>query len=241
MIGSLNTDQLDYILEVGPGRGDLTHRLLHLGVPVTGIEIDRDLIQDLHQRFGSNDLFTLIEGDVLKTDWTELVHPGKENQIVSNLPYNISTPFFFKLIEHREMFRSITIMLQKELALRFCHDGTGKNLKDYGILSIVAAHTFDVKWITEVSASSFRPKPRVDSAIIQLVPRKPFLDDEKIFFGFVRSAFNARRKIFLTHLRKKEPEIFDGLSEDARQALGKLRPENLLPEQFLTLYRDRTL
>jgi 16S rRNA (adenine1518-N6/adenine1519-N6)-dimethyltransferase len=241
IIGSIKIADQDHILEIGPGRGDLTNRLLRLGVPVTGVEIDRDLVADLEDKYGNHDLFTLLTGDILKTDWADLIQSNADNQIVANLPYNISTPFFFKLIEHRNLFHSVTIMVQKELALRLCHPGTGKKLKDYGILSVIAAHTFNVKWIAEVSANSFRPRPKVNSAVIQLTPRPRFMEEEKVFFGFVRDAFNARRKIFLTHLRKNEPEIFNLLSDATVQALENLRPENLLPGQFLSLYQEQTL
>ena len=239
IISSINYSKDDHILEIGPGKGALTQRLLKLGVPVTGIEIDRDLVEELKIKFKNSQDFRLVEGDILKTDWSQLIQMGRKNCIVANLPYNISTPFFFKLVEQRSAFHTITIMVQKELALRFCHNGTGKNLKDYGILSVIAAHTFDVTWISEVSATSFIPRPKVDSAIIQLVPRPWFIDHEKAFFDFVRRAFNARRKIFLTHLRKNEPELYTVLTEDTIQLLNKLRPENILPTQFLSLYQKK--
>ena len=130
-------------------------------------------------------------------------------------------------------------MVQKEFAERILHDGTGKKLKEYGILSVVAGNTFHVKKICSVSASCFSPQPKVESTVIQLSPQKKQLDNEAAFFQFVKRAFNARRKLLITHLKRNEPELYETLSPQSLNSLQNLRPENLLPEHYLKLYQEQ--
>ncbi len=241
MIFNADPSSLDHVIEIGPGKGVLTTSLLKTVSSLTVIEIDRDLSAELSVKFKQDQKLKIITGDVLKLIWTDLIDPEKNNKIIANLPYNISTPLFFKFVEYRQHFESITIMLQKEVAQRICHRGEGKKLKEYGILSVIASNVFDSEMICTVPPTSFTPAPKVESAIIQLKPQNIDIKKEKKYFVFVRKAFNNRRKVLLTHLRKNESQIYERLSKADLDYLKNLRPENLLPSQYLSLFEHGTV
>ena len=113
ILASVNLTKEDHVIEIGPGQGALTKEILKSGISLTAIEIDRDLTKRLKCQFSGVEDLNLLQGDILKIKWHDLVRPDKTNKIVANLPYNISTPFFFKLIEHRNLFHSTTIMVHK--------------------------------------------------------------------------------------------------------------------------------
>jgi len=229
----------DHVIEIGPGQGALTEPMLSRGAEVTAVEIDRDLYQALTTRFQTTNRLRLQLGDILDLDWRTLILDGKRNKLVANLPYNISTPVFFKLVPYRHLFYSIVIMLQKEMALRLCHTGEpGRSLKEYGILSVIAGCCFTVETICQVPAGCFVPRPQVDSQVLRLWPKvdDPLLQDP--FFQFVRRLFNNRRKLLLSTFMRNEPELFARLTTDSRRRLEGLRPENLRPEEYLQLYRE---
>jgi len=241
IVDSAELSSDEHVIEIGPGRGKLTIPLINTGVSLTLVEIDRDLVAELEETLPMQDQINLVQGDILKCDWKDLIKDGATNKIIANLPYNISSPLFFKLVRERHQLESITIMVQKELAERILHDGKGKKLKDYGILSVVAGNTFHVKKICSVSSSCFTPRPKVESTVIQLTPIKNYIKNEQDFFQFVKKSFNGRRKLFLTHLKKNETELYEELSSQTLQFLHNLRPENLLPEQYLKLYQEHNL
>ncbi|PCI30413.1 MAG: ribosomal RNA small subunit methyltransferase A [SAR324 cluster bacterium] len=234
--GSLTPE--DHVIEIGPGRGAITEPLLRSGASLTVVEIDRDLAEYLREKFGDYPNFKLIEADILQVDWMDLIQQGKRNKVIANLPYNISSPIFFEFVKYRRFFHSITIMVQRELALRVCHSGREKPFKDYGILSVVAGNTFETDWICDVAGTCFNPPPKVESAVIRLRPRTHEIQDEKEFFKFVRQAFNQRRKIFLSQLKKWDPEFYEKLPSDTLEALKNKRPENIMPQQYVDLFQN---
>ncbi|MBU3916561.1 ribosomal RNA small subunit methyltransferase A [bacterium] len=238
IIDSADISEKDHIIEIGPGRGVLTESFLKTSVSVTAIEIDRDLSKELEEKYCENKNLRVITEDILVCDWSELIQKNKNNKIVANLPYNISTPLFFKFVEYRRFFHSITIMVQKELADRIVHSGEGKRLKDYGILSVISRNIFNVKRVCDVPSSCFIPQPKVESAVIQLFPLEKDIRNEDKFFKFVRSAFNYRRKLLLTQLKNSEPLIYEKLSGNDLEYLRNLRPENLSPGQYLRLFEE---
>jgi 16S rRNA (adenine1518-N6/adenine1519-N6)-dimethyltransferase len=231
----------DHIIEIGPGRGALTRPLVKQGASLTIVELDRDLVAGLKTEFKGSSQVRVVEGDILKTDWNELLDPDKKNKIVANLPYNISSPIFFKLVTHRQKLDSSVIMVQKELAERLQHTGEGKKLKDYGILSVVAGNTFSVNKICNVPASCFSPAPKVNSTVIRLISKKIELEQEDDFFAFVRQAFNNRRKLFTSFLLREHASLYEALPLKDQDFLKGLRPENLLPEQYFRLFSGKTL
>ncbi len=226
----------DHIIEIGPGRGALTGELLVKGADITVVEIDRDLAGDLKKRFQHQGNFRLITQDILKSDWHGIIQEGRCNKVVANLPYNISTPLFFQLVEQRRQIHSMTIMVQKEVAERIGHQGDGKKLKDYGVLSVIAGSVFTTSMLFKVPPGAFNPKPKVDSAVIQLKPLVNTLENEKAFFDFVRRAFNLRRKLLINHLKNNESQVYQSLTDEDQQALQNLRPENLSPQQYQNLF-----
>lgn len=241
IIDSADLKEGDHVIEIGPGRGALTRKLLEKNIRLTAIEIDNDLTRILKAEFGGNERFRLINEDVLNVDWQEIVDETADNKVIANLPYNISTPLFFRFVTHRHHFSSFTIMLQKEVAERICHDGTGKKLKDYGILSVIADSVFHSKILFDVSPECFYPVPKVSSAVIQLKPEERQLVEEERFFDFVKRAFNLRRKLFLTHLKKYEVDLYERLTATDLDYLEGVRAENLVPQQFRDLYYRGTL
>ncbi len=241
IIANSNLKNKDHVIEIGPGRGALTRPLAEQGVELTIVELDWNLVDSLKIGFKNNSQVQIIEGDILKIDWKTLFKAGKTNKIVANLPYNISTPVFFKMVSHRHLLDSIVIMVQKELAQRLQHSGKEKKLKDYGILSVVAGNTFSVKKVCDVPASCFSPPPKVNSTVIRLEPKEMNLADEDRFFVFVRKAFNNRRKLFTSFLQREYDDLYRSLSSREREHLKGLRPENLLPEQYLRLFLRQSL
>lgn len=237
IVDQADLDRCEHIVEIGPGRGALTNELLKRGMKVTAVEIDRDLARLLQERFGSNSQFKLISDDILTIDWMPLFEGSSRSSLIANLPYNISTPIFFKLTRYREALEAITIMVQKELAQRMMHTGYDQTLKEYGILSVIAHAVFRVEKLMDVAPHAFFPKPKVQSTVLRLIPLERKIDDEERYFDFVRRAFNHRRKLFLNHLKNQEPEIYQGLSDTELEYLKQLRPENLKPDQFWQLYQ----
>lgn len=242
IITAAEISSTDDVIEIGPGKGVLTELMLEQANSVTAIEIDRDLSKALRAMFSLNPKFRLIEDDILKTDWESFLQDRKTPKLVANLPYNISTPLFFKLAKFRHHFDSVVIMVQKELARRLCHTGEPDlGLKDYGVLSVVAMTAFQAEKIRDVPPACFTPPPKVDSSVIRLVPKGKDLPDEDVFFRFVQRMFGARRKLILTRIRKNEPELYETLSAETRQKLTNLRPENLKPRDFVHLFLAKDL
>ena len=198
------------ITEIGPGLGALTGPLLarldHLHV----VEIDRDIVARLRQRY-SPERLTIHEGDALAFDFGVLAHgAGKKLSVVGNLPYNISTPLLFHLAQYADCTREMHFMLQKEVVERMIAEpGTA----DYGRLSVMLQYRFVMDWLLDVPPESFDPAPRVDSAVIRLIPRAQdelTVRDEARFAELVAAAFGQRRKMLRNNLKSV---VDDGLFE----------------------------
>jgi 16S rRNA (adenine1518-N6/adenine1519-N6)-dimethyltransferase len=188
----------DCMVEIGPGLGALTEPLLaelgHLHV----VEIDRDLIARLHQAYPPERL-TVHEGDALEFDFAGL---GSGLRIVGNLPYNISTPLLFHLAGYADVLRDMHFMLQKEVVDRMVAAPGGG---DYGRLSVMLQYRFDMERLFLVPPGAFNPAPRVDSAIVRLLPRpRAALQarDEALLARLVGAAFGQRRKMLRNTLRE---------------------------------------
>lgn len=180
----------DRVLEVGPGFGILTRKLIEASDDVTCIELDRILADYMRKTHG--DRIELIEGDAVKVDFPPF------DVFVSNLPYSVSTPIIFKLLDHS--FRKAVVMVQKEFADRMVAD---VGSPDYSRLTVNLFYRAECRVREKVPRSRFDPAPRVDSAIVEIVPRPaPFrVLDEDMFFKVTETAFNHRRKKIGTSLR----------------------------------------
>ena len=184
----------DFIIEIGPGVGTLTAQLLNKAKKVTSIELDNDLIPILQQELGDHPNFSLIHKDALKVDFNEVIGDEKSVKLVANLPYYVTTPIIVNLLKNKYNFKSLTIMIQKEVAERMDAE---PNCKEYGSLSLLVQYYCDTKIIRKVAPSSFMPRPKVESIVIRLdrleEPRVK-VKDESLMFEIIRSSFNMRRK-----------------------------------------------
>lgn len=186
--GGITSD--DRLLEVGPGFGILTERLVDMGGSLTCIELDTKLAEHIRTTYG--DRLTLLEGDAVKVPFPEF------DVFVSNLPYSVSTPIIFKLLENR--FRTAVVMVQKEFADRMVAD---VGSPEYSRLTVNLFYRADCEIMEPVPASRFDPRPKVDSAVVKITPRPaPFeVLDERTFFKVTEACFNHRRKKIGTALR----------------------------------------
>lgn len=213
------------VLEIGPGMGVLTRHLLEQGIfAVKAIDIDQESIAYLHNEFPSyHD--KIIFGDFLKTDLSAWY--SAPLSVIGNLPYNISSQIFFRIIENHQLVRQVVCMIQKEVAERII--ATHGN-KTYGILSVFLQTFYNIEYLFTVSEKVFDPPPKVKSAVIRLTrnAREHLECDENLFFRIVKAGFNQRRKTLRNSLRQILPPGFtsDELS---------LRPEQLSVEDFIRL------
>lgn len=180
------------VIEVGPGTGNLTRHLLAAGARVTAIEVDPDLVGLLRAEISSPD-FTLIEADALTVDYADLAG-GRRVKLAANIPYNITSPLFFKFLDERESFSDLLLLIQKEVAERITAVPGGR---DYGIISVQAQLLFDCELLFVVGPEAFTPRPQVSSALVRLTPlpspRFP-VSDLALCRRLVRAAFAHRRK-----------------------------------------------
>jgi 16S rRNA (adenine1518-N6/adenine1519-N6)-dimethyltransferase len=193
VIRAIDPQPADLFVEIGPGRGALTRQLLQRAGGVTAFEIDRGLVADLE---GSHPHLTVIEGDFLESGDVLARRPVSLLRVAGNLPYNISSPILFKLLELRDAgarFRDATLMLQHEVAERLAAPSGGR---EYGVLSILVQHVADIEVLMTLPAGAFRPAPKVRSALVRMRFRepRPSAADPALFTGLVRAIFTRRRK-----------------------------------------------
>jgi 16S rRNA (adenine1518-N6/adenine1519-N6)-dimethyltransferase len=210
IVAAVSPREGDHIVEIGPGEGALT-RLLR---PAEVIEIDRDLAARLREGFPG---VRVHEADALEFDFGALPSGAR---IVGNLPYNISTPLLFHLASHAERVRDMHFMLQLEVVERMV---AAPSTPEYGRLSVALQARFRMQKLFNVAKGAFRPPPKVESAVVRLMPLEAPLEIDE---DLLRKAFSARRKQLRNAL---------GISEDDYAALGidpRLRPENLSPADY---------
>ncbi len=241
----------DLVLEIGPGIGTMTQELCERAGHVIAVEIDRNLIPILeNDTLAAYDNKTIINSDVLELDLKELIektfdekmpeHSGpKRAKVVANLPYYITTPIIMGLLEKREPVESITVMVQKEVAMRM---QAGAGSKDYGALSLAVQYYAEPYLAANVPQNCFIPRPNVGSAVIRLsLYDKPPVEvnDEKLMFRLIRAAFNQRRKTLVNAIRNSAECGFTKEEvETALESLGldiNIRGEALSLSQFAKL------
>ena len=220
----------DRIVEIGPGQGALTFPLLDRHGALTAIEFDRDLLAPLAQAAQAHGALTLIPADVLTVDFTALADGG-QIRLAGNLPYNLSSPILFHALEHAQAIRDMHFMLQKEVVDRMA---APPGSKVYGRLSVMLQAYCTVTPLFKVPPGAFRPAPKVDSAVVRLVPRAPEtigIDDPRRFTAIVRAAFGQRRKTLRNALADEADEA---VIEAAGLAPGA-RAEQLSVAEFVRL------
>lgn len=192
----------DAILEIGPGLGVLTERLLQAGAKVFAIEIDRHLCEALKERFPGEQGLEIINKDILDIPLSSFSEKaGKKIKVVSNLPYNISGAILAKFIDQRNALSDMTLMLQKEVAKRLVAE---PSTKDYGILSVLTLAFFETSYMFDVSPMCFKPPPKVISGVVRLkVKASPLIGAEKeeFFKKVVKTSFGKRRKTLFNCLK----------------------------------------
>ena len=219
------------LVEIGPGQGALTEGLLDSGAQLDVVELDLDLIPILQAKFAGRENFNLNQGDALKFDFSRLSQEPASLRIVGNLPYNISTPLIFHLLEHAQLIRDMHFMLQKEVVERLAAQPGGG---DWGRLSIMVQYHCRVEHLFNVGPGAFNPAPKVDSAIVRLVPHETLphpARDHRQLERVVREAFNQRRKT----LRNTLKGLLDAEAIEAAGVDGSLRPEQLDLAAFVRL------
>lgn len=226
----------DLVIEIGPGVGSLTAKLLCKAKKVVSIELDNNLIPILQTELGEEPNFKLIHNDALKVDFNEIIGEEKSVKLVANLPYYVTTPIIARLLKEDYKFKSLTIMIQKEVAERIDAE---PNCKEYGALSLMVQYYCNTKIVRRVAPSCFIPRPKVDSIVIRLdklsEPRVN-VKDEKLMFDIIRNSFNMRRKTLWNGIK------FLGLPKEnlelAFEKAGidpKRRGETLSLEEFAKL------
>ena len=229
-VASIAPKENEPVLEIGPGQGALTERLLPSGCQLTAVELDRDLASFLRISFVTRNNFKLHEGDALKFQLVELNPEPASLRVVGNLPYNISTPLLFHLLEQREYIKDMHFMLQKEVVQRLAAEPDSQH---YGRLTVMAQYFCRVIHLFDVPPGSFFPPPKVMSAIVRLTPREPEVKaiNPDLLAKVVNQAFQQRRKTLHNTLK--------GLVTDEQmEAVGispKARAETLSVSQFVTL------
>jgi 16S rRNA (adenine1518-N6/adenine1519-N6)-dimethyltransferase len=229
----------DSILEIGPGLGILTTALLECDSEVTAVEIDPELCRKLRKRFENEKRFTLLEMDAMELNPQALAGlipaPAK---VVANLPYNIATPLILRMLPVRNAWQSLTLMVQFEVAERIC--ATPASGKAYGPLSLVGALGFESVIIKKIPPESFIPVPKVDSAVIRLLPHESGLtpENEKRFLKWSQLLFQQRRKTLMNGIRQHFPEWYENNGDSLRDNFGLRRPETLDFNEWKKLFID---
>jgi len=230
ILRGLDPKMTDTIVEIGPGRGVLTHALVGRTGTLHAVELDRDLVAYLRDAFQASEV-AVHEADALRFDFCRLSTNGEKLRLVGNLPYNISTPLLFHLFEQLGCIEDMHFMLQKEVVDRM---GAKPGGKDYGRLSVMVQWHCEVDPLFEVAPGAFTPPPKVRSAVVRLRPRHTPLAtirDHAVFALVVRTAFSHRRKTLRNALR----EI---VTEEQLRAAGvdpEIRPERLTVAEFATI------
>lgn len=232
----------DDVIEIGPGIGALTAKLAKRAHKVLAVEIDHELISVLSQTLANYTNISILESDILKVDFDEVIKKfGLNNdhiKIVANLPYYITTPILLFLLKQKEVhFESITVMVQKEVAERMTSAPGNKN---YGSLTLLIQYYMNAELVLKVDKTYFMPQPKVDSAVVNLTKKSNFVrfNNERSLFKVIRECFNHRRKNLLNNLvnltgKKNKTvllQIFDEMNIDKN-----IRAEKLTLKQFMIL------
>lgn len=243
IIQTADINKNDYVVEIGPGLGALTQELACRAKGVLSIDIDESLKMPLGEVLADYDNSKLLFADILKVNIEEELTKAfnlseiPTYKVCANIPYNITTPIIFNLLENCPHLKLATLMMQKEVALRIL---AKPNTKDYGLLTLMIAYYAEAKLGLNVSRNCFYPKPEVDSSVINIIPYDVpavSVKDEKIFKAFTKSAFQKRRKTILNICS----DYFEIDKNEANLILAKLgidpqyRPENLDLEDFASI------
>lgn len=225
------------IIEIGAGRGAITEELVGSGANVLAVELDRELVPLLREKFSRSTNFTVIEADATEIDFATLISTNLKfeisdlkSKIVANLPYYISTAILQKLSEQRECFSSLVLMFQREVVDRITAEPGNS---ERGYLTVLVESAFTVKKLFDVPPTAFRPQPKVWSSVVRLTPKETAIANPDEFRQLLSAAFAQKRKTILNNLKNYLP--------NAKDALGKAgidpvrRAETLSLEEWVRL------
>lgn len=226
----------DIVIEIGPGLGNLTSYLVKKAKKVIAFEIDKDMIEILNNRFAGLSNLMVVNEDIMKVNLNEYTKDSKI-KIIANLPYYITSPILFKLLEHKEGITDIVIMVQKEVAQRLI---AKPKSKDYGVLTVNTNYISNIQKITDVPNSSFIPAPNVTSAVVKLqidVSKAVDLVDENLFKKLVKVSFSQRRKKVINSIvNSQEFNITKEQLEDIVKKIGyneSIRAEEISVDKYI--------
>ncbi len=231
IIAALDLDESDTVVEIGPGRGAITEFLVESGANVIAVELDRNFVPMLRERFDASDNFSVVEADANQVDFEELLPASPQSvKLVANLPYYISTPILQHLSTQRHLFGSLVLMFQKEVVDRI----TAKpGDSDRGFLTVLVEAAFAVEKLFDVPPNAFRPVPKVTSSVARFIPKVSEITDENAFRDLVSAAFAQKRKTILNNLKTVYPDAKDALANSGIDA--QRRAETLTLAEWLLL------
>ena len=231
IVDAINPEPEENLVEIGPGLGALTEPVIERAKNLSVVELDRDLAERLrHHPFLAPHL-TIYETDALKFDFAQLATDEKPLRIFGNLPYNISTPLIFHLLTFKDKVQDMHFMLQKEVVQRMA---AGPDSKAYGRLSIMTQYQCEVIPVMEIGPEAFKPAPKVDSAIVRLIPHREIKNPVKDIAALntvCLAAFNQRRKT----IRNGFKNLISVAQLEALNIDANLRPENLSIDDYIML------
>lgn len=237
IVNALDLKESDTVIEIGPGDGALTNKLVETGANAVAIEIDTELVPTLRKQFQSYRNFRVIEADVLKTEFEGLIETrdaGKA-KLVGNLPYYISTAILQKLASDRARFSRLVLMLQREVAQRVT---ALPGDSERGFLTVIVEAAFEASCLFDVPPTAFYPQPKVWSSVIALTPKPPSPADEPQFADLLGASFVQKRKTILNnlkHIRSNASLILHEANIDPKR-----RAETLNLDEWLTLHNAMT-
>ncbi|MFN0139453.1 MAG: 16S rRNA (adenine(1518)-N(6)/adenine(1519)-N(6))-dimethyltransferase RsmA [Pyrinomonadaceae bacterium] len=241
IVKALDLGDSDTVVEIGPGEGALTGKLIATGANVVAIEIDRGLVSVLRTQFSNAATFRVIEADVLSLNFeTELrevdpqsaIRNPHSTKLVGNLPYYISTAILQKLADERAVFSKIVLMLQREVVERI----TAKpGNSERGFLTVITEAAFSATHLFDVDPTAFYPRPKVWSSVVELTPKPHTIADEPQFTRLLSTAFEQKRKTILNNLRRSHISAEADLA--AAGIDSKRRAETLTFDEWVALYR----
>ena len=244
IISALNPQTGETIIEIGSGRGALTEKLVKSGANVIAIELEREMIAILREKFADYKNFQLVEQDALKIDFAKISENRKSQianrksvKLVANLPFNISTAILQKLIEQRDCFSEMILMFQREVVSRITAQAGNS---ERGFLTVLTEAYLETEKLFDVPPTAFRPAPKVWSAVVRLLPKKSDIENEDLFREIISVSFAQKRKTILNNLKNAPASLrekFGDISKllESCQIESKRRAETLTLDEWKCL------
>lgn len=238
IIEAVDPTETDTIIEIGPGRGAITEHLVQAGANIIAIELDREFVPMLSERFQTTSNFQIVEGDATRINFANFLAEDPhaalrtpQSKLVANLPYYVSTAILQRLAEQRECFSSLVLMFQKEVVERMI---APPGNSERGFLTVIVENAFTVEHLFDVPPSAFRPAPKITSSVARLIPKPRTIADEPAFRDLVSKAFAQKRKTILNNLKSAFLNA-SGVLEDSRID-PKRRAESLSLDEWRRLH-----